>query len=539
MHDRQAEAVPAAMVRAVVRPDTTAPHAWPPGLALGPGMRAWSWRSAGLAVASGALLAFSAAPFDQPALAFGAPALLLLALDDERDGALSIRRGLAVGFLAGFVCNAVALSWIVGLLQAFGGFPLVAAVPVAMLLFCGQAVAFALAAAGAAALGGRGAPLWLVLPAAWTVAFSLTPALFPWRPAATQVSWLPWVQLADVGGQPLLDLLLALAGCGLVEGLRARRLGALMVAAACVLGPLAYGVVRIPEIEAERAAASPLSVGVVQPNVGIYDKHDPRLWHEQLVRLRTSTAALEDQGAELVVWPETAYPYPMTRGARREPRGRVAPHRDGVTGPLLIGSLTVESRCRRWNSAVALESDGTVAGIADKVELLAFGEYVPLWHVLPPLQDAFQCPGITPGERPQVLELAGSRIAVLNCYEDVLDGYARRVAVAEPDFLVNVTNDAWFGDTSEPWLHHMVARMRAIETRRDLLRAVNTGVSAHVSATGEDLYRSETWVADAFVADVRRLGGQTWWVRFGDPWTPSLEGALLGAACALRPRRRS
>jgi apolipoprotein N-acyltransferase len=215
-----------------------------------------------------------------------------------------------------------------------------------------------------------------------------------------------------------------------------------------------------------------------------------------------------------------------------------------VEGPLVFGALSiapsaVPSRGReieRYNSVVAMGADGAFVGISDKVELLAFGEYTPLWDYLPPLQERFPR-GLTPGTAPKVLTVDGIRVGVLNCYEDVLAHHARWVARHEPDFLLNATNDAWFGETTEPFLHQMVARMRAVETRRDLVRAVNTGVSSHTLATGEDVIRTPIMVERTFIAEVRTMRGETLWTRFGDWVTPLLAALLLAAV--LRRRREA
>src|SRR5690606_7012482 len=140
--------------------------------------------------------------------------------------------------------------------------------------------------------------------------------------------------------------------------------------------------------------------------------------------------------------------------------------------------------------------------------------------------------GFTPGGSVEVLEVAGVRLGVLNCYEDVREAHARRVAVSAPDLLVNLTNDAWFGATTEPALHQRVARLRAVETRRDVVRAVNTGISSHIAATGEELLITPVFAETAFVARARRLTGRTPWVRFGDLVTPSLLAWLLISAWA-------
>lgn len=499
------------------------------------------WRRSGpLAAAAGLALGMTAPPLSAWALGFACPALLLAAIEAHPEGPRA-GQGFAAGAVAGTVVNAVALYWIVGLLQTFARFPWVAAVPTAIVFWVLQGLPFALAGGATAALARRGVPSWLVLPAAWTVAFTITPSLFPWRPSASQVPFVPWIQLAELGGAPLLDFLLALGGCALVRavrppGPRIRRIGALAVAAVALAGPAVYGTLRLPEVRAARERVPVVRVGVVQPNVGIFEKHDRFLWEDQLERLQEMTRDLEARGADLVVWPETSYPYPFPRGRMRDIPGRRSVRGGHVRGPLLFGALTRRGICDRWNSVLAMEPSGRVVGVADKVRLLHFGETVPLWHVLPPLRMFFRCPGLRAGDHPPLVHLAGVRMGVLNCYEDILARHVRWLAGFEPELLVNATNDAWFGDTTEPHLHHQVARLRAVETRRDLVRAVNTGVSGHVTATGENAVRTETWVRTSFVAEARRLGGTTPWVRFGDLTSALLLGALLGVILGVRRR---
>lgn len=509
-------------------------------------------RSALFAVAAGLLIGLAGAPLELSFPAFLAPAALLLALEPVPGRALRPRHALLVGLTCGFVTNLYSMYWVVGLLQTFGGFPLVAALPVGALLWLGQSLTFVAASLFAAALIRRRAPGWLVLPAALTVAGSLAPALFPWRYGLSQLPFLPYAQVAELGGLPLLDFLIAIVGCGLIDGLRKRRRLPLIAAALAFLLPVAYGLVRLPEVRAMRAAAPALEVGVVQPNVGIFEKHEPHLHLDQLRDLHAMTAELEARGAELVLWPESAYPFPVHRDAPRDrvPFGVLG---EGVQGPVLAGALSTDGapirgrvsdasgryvggftmgQGRHFNSAIGVARGGEVAGIADKVRLLAFGEYVPLWDWIPPLQRLPR--GLTPGEGAQIIELAGAHIGVLNCYEDLLADHVRWQAQYAPSFWANLTNNAWFGDTSAPHLHHMAARLRAIETRRDLVRAVNTGPSGHTLATGEDAVRTGSFVRASFLADVRLLEGQTPWVRFGDWLTPVLAGALFGFILARR-----
>jgi apolipoprotein N-acyltransferase len=181
-----------------------------------------------------------------------------------------------------------------------------------------------------------------------------------------------------------------------------------------------------------------------------------------------------------------------------------------------------------------MAADGAITGIYDKVHLLAFGEYVPFWDLLVPIQRMVSR-GFTPGVVEGSLPIAGTFVGPLDCYEDLLVEHVRRTAALDPGFLANATNDAWFGDTGAPHLHHMLARLRAVETRRDLVRAVNTGISGLVLATGEDEHRTRPFERTSFVAEVRLLRGWTTpWVRFGDLVTPALLGLLGGIALARR-----
>ena len=480
-------------------------------------------RSWAIAAVAGAALGGSVVLGPVPALGFFAATLLMHALHGVR----TFRRALAVGWIAGAVCNATALYWIVGLLEAFAHFPLVAAVPVATLLFVAQGLVLGIATSLAWAASERGAPRWLALPAAIVATFTLAPFLFPWRPASSGIGILPWAQVAELGGTPLLDALMVLTGSAAYEAMRRNHRGLAGLVLALIVGPIAFGLVRLGAVEASRDAADTLRVGVVQPNIGIFDKHDPRFHPMHLHLLQDMSVRLEREGAELIVWPESAYPFPFPRGVSTDLRGRLAIRRGDMHTPLLVGAITRASRCDRWNSAIAVDREGRIAGVSDKVELLAFGETVPLWEVLPPLQSMFPCPGIRAGTHPEVIALDGVRLGVLNCYEDVLAEHGRTLALRDPELLINVTNDAWFGDTREPHLHQLVARYRAIETRRDLVRVVNTGVSAHIASTGATLWETETWVQTGVIADAKRLGGETVWIRLGDTTSPLSYAYLL------------
>ena len=489
-----------------------------------------------LCAVGGVVLGICSPPRAVGPLVFVVLPLWMLAVEELARAPARRGRALLAGLIAGTAVNVIALWWVIGLLQAFGHFPLVAALPTGALLWIAQAMPFVIAIVCATVLVRAGAPSWLTLPACVVVTCATMPALFPWHIAVSQVEWITWIQPAELGGEPLLDLCVGLASTGLVEWSRSRSRRAGLVGLAALFLPLVWGVVRLPQVTAERDAGELVRVGVVQPNLGIDEKHDPDNWFAHLALLQEMTRVLEQQGADVVLWPETAYPFPWARDRTTDDDQPFTMLARGAHGPLLAGAVTRRSALERWNSAVGMERGGRVTETYDKVELLAFGEFVPLWHVLPPLQASFRSPGLTAGEVVQTVGLGHVEYGVLICYEDILPGMARRVARLDPDILVNLTNDAWFGDTAEPWQHDALARMRAIETRRDLVRAVNTGVSAHVLATGEQVMHTETFERRAFIAEARAMHATTPFTVLGDWVTPACLGALLGAVFALRRR---
>jgi len=226
---------------------------------------------------------------------------------------------------------------------------------------------------------------------------------------------------------------------------------------------------------------------------------DPR---NQLVRQQQLTADLERAGAELVLWPESSYPYVLRRDRvrdwpARDPR-RV---RRGFQTPLIFGAQTIgNGSSDLYNSALLLDGDDEVRGRFDKNILIVFGEYLPFFEQLQFITrwvpDVNQLARGTDVAAFPVESKAGTvRVAPMICYEDIFASFGRRLAARNPNLLVNLTNDAWFGATTEPWQHLAASVYRAVELRLDLVRAVNNGVSAVIDSTGRVL--AKTRVVDS------------------------------------------
>ena len=174
-----------------------------------------------------------------------------------------------------------------------------------------------------------------------------------------------------------------------------------------------------------------------------------------------------------------------------------------TSGALIDPEDPASLKNTRYNSAFLVEADGTVLSRYDKQFLLAFGEYLPGGETFPILYEWIPEAGRSArGPNLDVLNLHGTRLGVLICYEDIIASYTNKVAEQGVDLFINITNDAWFGKTQEPKQHFVLSLFRSIEHRRTLIRSTTTGISGFVDPTGRiahmtDLYDAETFVSTA------------------------------------------
>ncbi len=239
-------------------------------------------------------------------------------------------------------------------------------------------------------------------------------------------------------------------------------------------------------------------------------------------------------GREIVIWPETALPaFPDDIGPflrQIDARARQA----GTA--LLFGMPSGDPRDRYYNSMLML---GAGTGRYDKHHLVPFGEYLPFDGTLRPLLDFLSIPmsSFTPGDPSQAALTAGDlRIGVSICYEDAYGSEVRK-PLPSANVLVNVSDDAWFGDSLAPHQHLEIAQVRALETGRPMLRATNTGISALIDHRGRVTARSPQFEAFVLSGETRPQRGATPYVRYGN--LPVFAAcALLFVAALLTLRRR-
>jgi apolipoprotein N-acyltransferase len=518
-----------------------------------------------LAGISGAMWFLSAADFDIWPLAWIAALPGLIAIE----AAATTRRAFFFGWFAGTVTNVGGFYWVTGMLIRFGHLPRPVALLGLVLLCAYQGIVFALFAAAirrirerSAARLGAPLPMALLAPMAMVAFEMLVPFLFPWYLANTQAWVAPAIQVAELTGPVGVSALLMAAGGGVYDLLASsgrRRIVPPAAAAAVIAGALVFGVIRMGQIDERRAAAPSIEVGVVQGNIPFDEKglHRKDLAAGQLRGLQKVSTDLERQGADLILWSESSYPYTLARSRTEDhpegTRGRV--HRD-FTAPIVFGAVTTpdDPDVPNYNSAVFMDRDGAIRGRFDKIFLLLFGEYIPFHGLLEgilPRNAGHFSRGQSITTFPFEHEGTTYRLGPMICYEDIIPEFGRELAAHHPHLLINLTNDAWYGDTSEPWEHLALSVFRAVEVRADLVRAVNTGVSAFIDANGRVV--SKSYAVDPHETPTPMTGhidkvalmesGHTFYARFGDVFGWLLTAATLllwiGWPIALRLKRGS
>jgi apolipoprotein N-acyltransferase len=232
-----------------------------------------------------------------------------------------------------------------------------------------------------------------------------------------------------------------------------------------------------------------VTLRIVQPNAEQSLKWDPDRAQEFMMRLLAGTAAAgEGAPPDLFIWPETAVPY-LLDGSEH-----LLMQIDAVAGgrPVAFGIARREAG-RFYNSLVVTAPGGGVARIYDKHHLVPFGEYVPFGEALGRLgirgMAASHGEGFSPGPGPAALDFGPGigRALALICYEAIFPQHLR--LEPRPDWVLQVTNDAWFGEVSGPFQHLDQARLRAVEQGLPVIRAANTGISAVIDARGRVLSR--------------------------------------------------
>jgi apolipoprotein N-acyltransferase len=388
--------------------------------------------------------------------------------------------------------------------------------------------------------GARGGARILALAAAWTVMEWMRGELFtgfPWNPLGNVwVASEEMIQLAaltGVFGLTLVTVLVSAAPAALAQkGTLFRRWGPSAAAAVGLVLIWGGGAWRLAG--ADVGVVPSVKLRIVQANIPQADKWRPAL-RDSHVAAYLELTGRRGGGASHVIWPETAVPFAIAADHKRRHLIAKAIPKNGL---LLSGSIRVRTKGRRlisiWNSLHAVDGSSRVVETYDKFHLVPFGEYVPLREMLNFSKLTVGRQDFTPGPGPRTIELPGlPPFSPLICYEAIFPGRVTD-ATKRPGWLLNVTNDAWFGNSAGPYQHFASARMRAVEEGLPLVRAANTGISAVVDSYGRVTARLDLGRRGAFDASLpRALAVPPPFARYGNV---TILLFALGIAFAVRKR---
>jgi apolipoprotein N-acyltransferase len=511
------------------------------------------WRSGYLvAMVAGLLLAVAFPKFGVAGFAWAAPALMLLAARGK-SGADAFR----AGYVAGFTFWLASLYWL--LLMPVSGFPILGwlALCAYLALFSGAWVAFVSSFKFQVSSWSRRVRWTLTGAAAWVALEFLRGWLFsgfPWSfLGASQYKLVPLIQIASVTGVYGVSFLVVWLSLALFLAAEmiylnpARR----HVWQAEIFLPLATVLLLfvggIFAVNREAPAEINLRVTLVQPSIPQTLIWSPDEDEKRFAELLAVSRQAMTNRPDLLVWPESAVPMfdgvydVISRFAQTNHVAIIFNGDDAEFGP---------DATNYFNAAFFIRPDGRYGGVYHKQKLVIFGEYVPLARWLPflkwftPIQG-----GWTPGDKPVVFAGENFSTAPLICFEDVFPGTARAAAAGGPDFLVNLTNDGWFGRSAEQWQHLANSVFRAVENGLPLVRCSNNGITGWIDAHGrvQQIFRDHSGgeygdgvlTVEIPIRDASEKYVPTFYQRHGDWFGWSCAVIALGALATNRRKPRA
>src|SRR5208283_4030740 len=265
-----------------------------------------------------------------------------------------------------------------------------------------------------------------------------------------------------------------------------------------------------------------VKAAVIQGNIEQDKKWDPSYQQEVINVFKELSFSAAREKPELIVWPETSVPF-FFRTDKDLSAGIISFQRQ-LNSYLLFGSVLAKDRNERpkasatsyTNSALLLDKNGTITYIYDKIHLVPFGEFMPLRGLLSFVDLTGEIGGFVPGESYTKAVTPFGSFGTLICYEIIFPGLVRKFYTNGGDFIVAITNDAWFGKTAGPYQHFSMAVFRAIENRKPVIRAANTGISGVIDSAGRILSKTDLFNRTVLITDIKTDRSLTIYTKYGD-----------------------
>ncbi len=288
-----------------------------------------------------------------------------------------------------------------------------------------------------------------------------------------------------------------------------------LITLSCILVVYTYGDVKLNN----KIEGRELTISVIQGNIPQHQKWQPFYRNLIFEKYKKLTRMASFDRPDIIIWPETSLPgYLDEEDLFREISGLAKE----IEKPLLIGAATIgEDKDVYYNSACLISKDGSLEGVYNKIHLVPFGEYLPLPFIFGFIDNMYEIAGWTKGKEYTLFDIKGNKFGVLICFEDIFSDLVRDFINQGADFMLNITNDAWFGRSPEAYQHLQASVFRAVENRVNIVRAANTGVSCFIDPYGRVIDRVSSKNEDIFIQGYKTQTifikeMDTFYTRFGD-----------------------
>ncbi len=474
-------------------------------------------------VLAGVLLWLSFPKYNYNFLIWIALVPLLYAIEGK-----SILQAFYTGIVAGIVFNTGLIYWITFVVVHYGNLPAYIGIAVMLLLAAYLSLYTGLVCGGIIFFQNRGIELIVSAPLLWTCleyCKSVFFTGFPWENLGYSLCEHTFlIQIADITGVYGLTFLIVFVNCLVYHILRAPMKKKTFFYAAVgivfLISSYSYGFYRkgVVNKAIDTMQATAISLSLIQGNIDQSVKWNARYQDSTLKTYKNLSMKSLGNGSDVIIWPETAVPFYFQN---IDDRHREIIEIARVTkSNLIIGAPAYEKAeggYRYYNRAYVVDSEGAITKKYDKVHLVPFGEYVPLQKILYFASKLVEGAGnFTPGLEFAPIEIEGNKAGILICYEGIFPEISRDYCKKGAEFLINLTNDAWYGKTSAPYQHLSMLTLRAVENRVYIARAANTGISAIINPFGTPFKRTGLFEADILNGDIIPLKIATIYKKYGD-----------------------
>jgi apolipoprotein N-acyltransferase len=480
------------------------------------------------AIISGTLIVLAFPVFDMYLLAWVAFVPLLLSLGKKTPG-----EAFQYGFVFGVVYFFGTLYWIYHSINFYGGISFAGSIAIVLLLCCYLSIYPAVFAYFFSSfIKKTKLPALLIGPVLWVVLEFIRSYLFtgfPWSSIGySQYKFLSIIQISDITGIYGISFLIMAFNSAIVDLflLKSRisqrplfplfyTLIGFTIFIIVLVSSLVYGFWRLGQ---ERPGHM-IKASVVQGSIEQDKKWEPA-FQKYVIDTYTGLSMEAAKGSpDLIVWPETAVPFFF--GDDKENTENILKFEKTLNTHMLFGSVmakkTSTDQISLTNSVLLLDKQGKITYQYDKIHMVPFGEYVPLRSLLFFIDKLVTGIGdYVPGNQYIKAETEFGSFATLVCYEIIFPGLVRKFYAKNGDFIVTITNDAWFGKTAGPYQHFSMAVFRAIENRKPVIRSANTGISGFIDSNGKILSKTDLFQRLALSEKIKTDNTLSFYSRYGD-----------------------